>query len=125
MTGKYLVEYRGNPGLVSFIIFLLVVLAAAYWLASSRPMDDDGYMHWRGVVRYQAYAGNTGTVDVPPGKGVYEVQLETGRIVLAYTMSPSGHELGECVSVRERRTPMDARPKYRIVGEAEGCTPGN
>jgi hypothetical protein len=100
---------------------MAVFVGVLFYITASRPMDDEGYEYWSGVVRYQFSAGNTGAVDVPPGKGVYEVQLETGSIVLAYTMSESGHKLGECVTVREQRRPLDARPKYRIMGESERC----
>ena len=120
-----MVEYRGNPGLVGFFIFMALFVGTIIFFMASRPMDDEGYMYWNGIVRYQFSAGDTGSIDVPPGQGVYEVQLETGSIIRAYTMSSEGHRLGDCVSVREQRRPIDARPKYKIVGESDGCTSGS
>ena len=116
-----MVNHRKNSGLVSYLVFLVVIVAVAYFAMSSRPMDEDGFEYWTGVVRYKVSAGETGSMDLPPGQGVYEVQLQTGLIVSAYTMRESGHRLGDCVVVREQRKPLDARPKYRIEGDSDRC----
>ncbi len=110
-----------NPGFVAAMLAVVAVYVFFYVLKAVRPMDEEGYMVWSGTVRYQTLAGNTGSIDVPPGRGVYEVQLQTGVIVNAYTMQEGGHALGSCVKVREQRRPTDARPKFRIVAEADDC----
>lgn len=86
-----MVEYRKSPSLVSALVILIAFVAVAYFVTASRPADDQGYMHWKGLVRYKSSAGET------------------------------GHSLGDCVLVREQSKPMDANPKYRIERGSEDC----
>lgn len=104
--------------IASFVFAIALVLLITF----ARPMDSKGHMYWSGIVRYKISSGDTGSVDVAPGKGVYEVQIQTGRIIPAYTMEPDGHNLGGCVKIRENRRPAQEGSRFKIIGESESCS---
>ncbi len=113
--------FKDHPGLVAAILSVVVFYLSINGLMALRPADNEGYVYWSGTVRYLVMAGDSGSVDLPPGRGVYEVQLQTGIIVAAYTMQEGGHELGSCVRVREMRRAFDPSPRFKIVSESNRC----